>query len=270
MKLLEILTPPDSFIQYFNIFCKFASKDFKKFKRNNYSIMRKVLFVLFFCGIVGSISAQEESDNSLLVFLHAGYGYLPGKTSGLTNSSDSYVKTLSSGMSWNAQVYYQHKMLIVGLLYSGYNSSGSLKSGSDGIPRVIDPSQAQLRPVQYLNSSDNILTTYIAPQLGANIPAGEYFSIAFNGGIGSMSYRNNSTVYEKDRKVTGNSLGLNLGLKGIYNFSTHFGVSLEALGINASLGSVNIKYHDENFTVKYPDRLSLNQLTFSLGLKYSL
>jgi len=228
--------------------------------------------------MVGAVFAQEESDNSFqeksensfVAFLHAGYGYLPGKTSGLTNSSDSYVKTLSSGMSWNVQLYYQHKKLIAGLLYSGYNSSGSLKYDSDNFSTVMDPSQVQLKPAQRLNSSDNILTTYIAPQLGANIPVGEHFSIAFNGGIGGIWYRNNSTVHEKDRKVTGSSLGLNLGVKGIYNFSRHFGVSLEILGINAGLDSVDIEYHDENFKVNYPDGLSLNQLTFSLGLKYSL
>lgn len=219
--------------------------------------------------MVGSVFAQESSDNSLVAFLHAGYGYLPNKTSGLTNSSESYAKTLSSGMSWNAQLYYQRKKLIIGLLYSGYNSSGSLEHGDD-TPQVVDPSQSQRRPDNRLNSSDHILTTYIAPQFGANIPAGERFSIAFNGGIGGIWYRNNSTVHDKDRKVTGNSLGLNLCVKGIYNFSEHFGVSLEVLGINAGLNSVDIKYHDENFEVNYSDKLSLNQLTFSLGLKYSL
>jgi len=210
--------------------------------------MKKILLMLFLCGTFSATFAQETlPSSSFLAFLHGGYGFLPDKTSGLTGSSAKYVDELSSGAAWNAQAYYRSKMFIVGLLYSGYTAGGSLE-----------------------NSSDKILTTYLAPQLGMCIPIGESFGIAFNGGFGGMWLRNNGTVYEKDRIATGSTLGINLGVKGIYNFSKHFGLSLELLGISANLHSYDTKYHDQTLKVRCADALHLNQLTFSLGLKYSL
>ena len=211
--------------------------------------MKKILLTLLLCGIVGTTFSQEEDDNSLLVFLHGGCGFLPSKTSGLTSSSPSYVDELSVGAIWNAQAYFRHKMLITGLLYSGYTANGSLAY-----------------------SSDRILTTYLAPQLGMDIPiADRRVEIAFNAGIGSMWYRNYSVVFEKDRNVKKNTIGLNFGLKGVYNFTPHFGVSLEMSAITASVSSVEIQYHDYNtLKVNYADPLYLNQINFAIGLKYSL
>jgi len=212
--------------------------------------MKKFLFVLFLCGIVGTAFAQEKTANSnaFVMFLHAGWGKLPDKTSGLTNSSSDYVNELSSGTGWNIQALFRSKKLITGLLYSGYTASGKL---------------------QY--SSDILLTTYIAPQLGMNIPVGgEKFDIAFNGGIGSMWYCNNSFVFEKSRKVKGKTAGVNLGLKGVFNFTQNFGVSFEIATIRANLSKTKINYHDNTIKVTYPDMLHLNQFTYSFGIKYSL
>ena len=209
--------------------------------------MKKVLFTLFFCGIIASGFAQKTPANSFVVFLHTGYGYFPNKMPGLTNSSDRYANTLSSGIDYNAQLYYRHKLLMIGLLGSTYASTGHLKY-----------------------SSDYILTTYIAPQAGMNIPVNEQFAIAFNGGMGGMWYRNNSIVYEKERKVTGNTMGVNLGLKGIYNFSEHFGLSFEVSYISAHLYLSQVKYHNEIFDVRYSGTNNLEQLAISLGVKFSL
>jgi hypothetical protein len=212
--------------------------------------MKKFLLVLLICGTVGATQAQEISTNSnaFLMFLHAGWGKLPDKTSGLTNSSAVYVNELCSGVEWNLQAYFKSRKLITGLLYSGYTANGKLK-----------------------NTSDKILTTYIAPQLGMNIPiGGEIFDIAFNAGIGGMWYRNNSLVFGKDRIAKGRTVGINLGVKGIYNFTQSFGVSFEIATIRANLYKTKITYHDETIKVTYPEALHLNQITFSIGLKYSL
>jgi len=212
--------------------------------------MKNILFVLFFFGIVGTTFAQESSINSnaFLMFLHAGWGKLPNKTSGLTNSSADYINKLSSGAEWNLQMFFRHKKLITGLLYSGYTANGKLEY-----------------------SSDKIFTTYIAPQLGLNIPVGgEKFDIAFNAGLGGMWYRNNSLVFGKDRQAKGNTVGVNLGLKAVYNFTRDWGVSFEIATIQANLSKTKIKYHDNIIKVSYPDALHLNQFTYSIGLKYSL
>ena len=217
---------------------------------SNQVYMKKFLFVLFFCGTVGATFAQELSTNSkaFLMFLHAGWGKLPDKTSGLTNSSADYINEFCSGVEWNIQAFFRSQKLITGLLYSGYTANGQLEY-----------------------SSDKILTTYIAPQIGMNIPVGgEKFDIAFNAGLGGMWYRNNSLVFGKDRNVKGSTSGVNLGVKAVYNFIPNLGVSFEIATIRANLYKTNINYHDETIKVNYPDALHLNQFTFSIGLKYSL
>ena len=219
--------------------------------------MKKFLLILFLCGTVaGATFAQEgRRTNSFVVFLHGGYGMMPGKTSGLTNSSPDYIKKLSSGGIWNAQMYFRHKMFIVGLLYSGYTAKNSWE-----------------RPYEnsFDTGSDKLLTTYIGPQIGVSIPI-KSFDIDINGGCGGIWYRNYSVMLENNRKVKGGSVGVNLGLKGVYNFSKHFGVSLEVAGILANLNHTNNTQNDKTVRVNYSEPpLRLNQLTFSLGLKYSL
>jgi hypothetical protein len=204
----------------------------------------------FICGTVGTGFAQElaTKTDAYVLFLHAGWAKLPNKTSGLTNSAADYVNDLSSGISWNIQALHRHKKWMSGVLYSGYTAKGKLEYGSD-----------------------QILTSYIAPQIGLNIPVvGEKLDIAFNAGLGGMWYRNYSKVFEKDRKVKGRTVGANLGLKAIYNFTQSFGVSFEIASLWASLGKTYITYHDETIKVRYPDALQLNQFTFSIGFKYSL
>ena len=212
--------------------------------------MKNFLFGLFFFGIVSTTFAQESSTNAnaFVIFFHAGWGKLPDKTSGLTNSSADYINELSSGAGWNLQTYFRHKKFITGLLYSAYTANGKLEY-----------------------SSDKILTTYIAPQLGMNVPVGGgKFDIAFNAGIGGMWYCNNSLVFGKNRKAKGNTLGVNIGVKAVCNFTRNFGVSFEIATVRANLSQTNITYHGETIKVTYPDALYLNQLTFSAGLKYSL
>ena len=211
--------------------------------------MKKYLLLLVLCGVFGLNHAQEATvkSDALLMFVHAGLGVLPDKTSGLTSSKSDYVGKLSSGLEWNIQIYHRHKRFISGLMYSGYSASGKLE-----------------------NSSDKILTTYVAPQVGFNFPiVGDEFDIVLNAGIGGMWYRNNGSVFGNPRKVNGSTFGANLGLKGVYNFTQNVGASLEISTIRANLYKTNNKYHDETIRVRYPDTLHLNQLTFSFGLKFS-
>jgi long-subunit fatty acid transport protein len=212
--------------------------------------MRKFLLALSFSGIVFSTFAQETlPSNSCLMFMHAGYGFLPQKTSGLTNSSADYINKLSSGTIWNAQAYFHRKIIIVGLLYSGYTAKGSLE-----------------------NSSDKIITNYFAPQFGFYFPLADgKFNIGFNLGVGCMAYRNNSVVFNKPRIVNGCAIGGNFGIKGAYNITQNLGISVDISIIGAELYKTYINYHDEVIKVKYRDdsQIYLEQITFSFGLKYS-
>jgi len=216
--------------------------------------MRKFLLTLSLSGIVFTTFAQETlQPHSCLMFMHAGYGFLPNKTSGLTNSSADYINKLSSGTIWNAQAYFRHKIIIVGLLYSGYTAQGNLE-----------------------NSSDKIITNYFAPQFGFYFPlAGGKFDMGFNFGVGCMAYRNNSVVFKKDRIVNGCAVGGNFGIKGAYNITRNLGISVDISIIGAELYKTYINYHGEVVKVKYTsskkdvEPLNLEQITFSFGLKYS-
>jgi hypothetical protein len=223
--------------------------------------MKKTLLILLLCGIFTGIFAQENEqprNTGFLMFLHGGYGLLPNKTGGfsLTDPSAEYAKKLGSGGAWNAQAYFRSKMFIVGLMYSGYTSKRSYNASFE------------TSPVQ-LKSSDNILTTYIAPQIGMNIPI-KNFDFGWNAGIGGIWFKNNSKVYEKPRIVTGNTAGINIGVRGVYNFTKNFGLSAEIMSIAASVFATNVNYHDKNLRVEHFPTMHISQFTFSLGLKYSL
>lgn len=219
--------------------------------------MRKNVLILLFCAFALGINAQnEQPDKAFLMFLHGGYGLFPNKTAGLTTTSADYVKKMGSGASWNFQAYYRSKMFIVGAMYSGYNSKGSYLASTEGAAE--------------LTSSDNILTTYVAPQLGMNIPVSKVFHLGWNGGFGGMWLKNSSKVYEKPRVLKGSAFGYNLGLRGIFNLTEHLGLSAEVMAIGAATNKANVDYHNEVVTVHYVPSLKLNQLTFSLGLKISM
>ena len=220
--------------------------------------MKKSLLILLFCAVAVGISAQDEkpSDKAFLMFLHGGYCYAPNlRGDGLTSPSADYAKKLSSGGSWNAQAYFRTKMFIVGLMYSGFTTSGSYVAS-------LEESQNQL------TSSDKLLTTYIAPQLGMNIPV-KSFDIGWNLGLGGMWLKNNGTVFEKPRILKGSTIGANLNVRGVYNFTKNLGLSMEVMGVAASIGSARVNYHDQNLKVEYFPLMPLYQFSFSLGLKCS-
>ena len=220
--------------------------------------MKKTILALIFCVVAVGIFAQEkQSDKAFLMFLHGGYCMLPNKTAGLTSTSDDYVKKMGSGASWNAQAFFRTKMFIVGLMYSGFTSKGSYVAS-------LETSELQLK------SSDNLLTTYVGPQFGMNIPVAEKFDIGWNGGFGGMFLKNNGQVFEKPRVLKGGNIGCNLGVRGVVNFTPNIGLSAEIMAIGAYLNKANSHYHDEVVRVHYVPSLKLNQFTFSLGLKISI
>lgn len=224
--------------------------------------MKRSISILLLCAVTFGVYAQEkeQKNNSLMIFAHGGYAYSPNKNGkGLTSSSPDYAKKMSSGAGWNLQLFYRHKMFTVGMMYSGFTSKGEMEIAS------IDVSSQD----KFINS-DKILTTYIAIQLGMRIPVGNSFAICWNGGFGGMAYNNNSLVYGQPRIVKGSNLGVNLGAKAVYQFTNHFGISLEFMTISANIGKTNINYHQEDILVRYSPKIPLNQYLFSLGLTYSL
>ncbi len=178
----------------------------------------------------------------------SGYANMLAGTAGLTNTSASYEKKLRSGISWDAQYYYNPiKEIGVGFLYSGFTSKASHTTGSD-----------------------HLFTHYIAPQFAAYLVNKERWHIRLHTGIGYIRYLNDSRVYGKERKVTGGRIAGNLGLQGEYLFTSHWGISVTTQYILSSIKRVHIDYHNETIIVKFPstNRLSVSRLNLSAGINY--
>ena len=54
-----------------------------------------------------ALPAQETTKQQHTFSFHTGYGNMLKGTAGLTNSSKSYERSLSEGVSWDAQYYYR-------------------------------------------------------------------------------------------------------------------------------------------------------------------
>lgn len=211
---------------------------------------KKFLYLTTFCILLisGYLHAEEPTDKMHSVSLHMGYANMPGGTAGLTNSAHSYERDLCSGISWDAQ-YYLHpfRWIGFGFLYSGYSAKGSLEY-----------------------SSDHVYTHYIAPQFAFYCLSSERMNVRLNLGTGYLRYKNNSMVYEKERRVSGGRIAGNIGANAEYMLTPRWGISADVQYVFTNLRKVDSRYHGETIQVKFPseDRLKVSRLNISLGLGY--
>lgn len=121
------------------------------------------------------------------------------------------------------------------------------------------------------NSSDKIQTHYFAPQFSLHWLK-QQFSLYFTTGTGYQLYQDNSTVYDKPRKVSMNKWAANFGIGGEYRAFTHWGVSARINYILAYSGEYSVRYHDKEWIVQphYPMKGAddISQLGFSVGINY--
>ena len=67
-----------------------------------------------------ALPAQETTKQQHTFSFHTGYGNMLKGTAGLTNSSKSYERSLSEGVSWDAQYYYRPADIVgIGFLFPG-------------------------------------------------------------------------------------------------------------------------------------------------------
>ena len=121
------------------------------------------------------------------------------------------------------------------------------------------------------NSTDKIQTHYFAPQFSLHWLK-QQFSLYFATGTGYQIYKDNSTVYDKPRKVSMNKWAANFGAGGEYHLSSHWGISAKINYILAYSGEYSVRYHHKEWTVQphYPMNGSddISQLSFSAGINY--
>ncbi len=213
-----------------------------------HQFVRYILPFIFISVLVSDIHAEKPSLKRHEISARMGYAHTVGRIHGLTNASKSYKNDMRSGISWDADYYfYPIEELCIGAFYSGFTSEESHTGGSD-----------------------HIYTHYFAPQMGLNCLNNALWRIRMNLGMGYIRYLNNSIVYEKDRKVTGGRLAGNIGLKGEYLFTPHWGLSLSMICIYSNLKEVDIDYHNETVKVKYRigNRSSVSRLDISAGIHF--
>ena len=195
-----------------------------------------------------ALPAQETTKQQHTFSFHTGYGNMLKGTAGLTNSSKSYERSLSEGVSWDAQYYYRPADIVgIGFLYSGFSSQGSHEEGSD-----------------------HLYTHYFAPQAGIYCLRTKRFFIRLDAGIGILSYRNYSKVFDKSRRVTATSFATNAGLNATLKITRQWNIEADIQYVASNIHKIYPRYHNETTTVKFRnDPLSVSRLNLSAGVSFN-
>lgn len=196
-----------------------------------------------------TLYAQSGSKERSILSLQAGPTLYTGKLIGVAGNSSS----LRNGVGWSGSYTYLvgNKPTIkvgFGVLYQGNRYTGDTA-----------------------NSTDKIQTHYFAPQFSLYWLK-QSFSLYFATGTGYQLYKDNSTVYDKPRKVSMNKWAANFGIGGEYRPFKHWGISAKINYILAYSGEYSVRYHDKEWMVQphYPSHGSddISQLSFSAGINY--
>lgn len=206
------------------------------------------LFLLFALCCIQLSSKEKVNKQEHIFSLHTGYANMLGGATRLTNSSRSYERKISQGISWNAQYYFRPVSIMgIGFLYSGFSSKGSHEEGKD-----------------------HIYTHYMAPQVGLYCFRSQRFFIRIDVGAGMMVYRNRSEVFGKSRYVKGSDIAANAGINGRLRLTRHWNIEADIQYIASSIYKMYSHYHGEVITVKLKENpLSISRLNLSAGISYS-
>lgn len=194
----------------------------------------------------------NHRSESHILSAHIGPSWYMDDPVGLTSYDNHYLNNLEKGIGWNMEYTYllMHTLFTpgIGVLYQGSRHSEQLP-----------------------NSSDKLISNYIAPQGYLYFCPGR-FNIHFAIGIGALFYKNKSTVYGKPRQADLRKLAFNLGLGTEYLITKHWGASVKLDISGAVPKKYTVKYHGKvwevfpNYPLPVGDNISL--LTLSAGINY--
>lgn len=192
--------------------------------------------------------AADPSYKKNLFSLHAGYGNMAWGTSALTTASNSYENKLCSGFTLNLE--YDRRLipqLSLGIVASMYNASGSHAEGKD-----------------------HVYTTFVGPQLSVYFLPTTPWIVRLSAGLGYLDYKNNSKVFGKDRKVSGDTGAAICGIRLAYTFASHWSIHADAGLLFGDLDSYKVKYHGEKIRVhpKDGDEVKLSRYNLLVGISY--
>ena len=173
----------------------------------------------------------KRKQNLLLVFLTMWCIALPAQETTKQQHTFSFHTGYGNMLKGTAGL-----IVGMGFLYSGFSSQGSHEEGSD-----------------------HLYTHYFAPQAGIYCLRTKCFFIRLDAGIGILSYRNYSKVFDKSRRVTATSFATNAGLNA----------TLKQY-VASNIHKIYPRYHNETTTVKFRnDPLSVSRLNLSAGVSFN-
>ena len=194
----------------------------------------------------------NHRSESHILSVHLGPSWYMDNPVGLTDYDSHYLNNLEKGIGWNMEYTYlfMHTLFTpgIGMLYQGSRHSEQLP-----------------------NSSDKLISHYIAPQVSLYYRPGR-FNINFTYGMGALIYKNKSTVYEKPRQVKLSKLAFNFALGGEYLITQHWGASAKLDFTGAFPKAYTVKYHGKEWEVypyyPFPFGDTISLLTLSAGINY--
>lgn len=170
----------------------------------------RIFSLLFLCSLYGfsqndTIVYKPSKVKKICVTFDYGFGLRTGKSpSGLSQEAKSYLKDLKSGNSLDIKIgYKKDHNTILGLMYSRYNSKGSLNNVSYTEPNGLEGTG---------NVSDDITISFIGAG-GGFIEKGfrEDDNVVFDMYLGYISYKNETNL-TNTYTLKGGNLGISTSL----------------------------------------------------------
>lgn len=206
-----------------------------------------VLGLLFVISALSLFAQEKESKHEFSI--NGGYGFTVGNINGLTFDGQDYKKSFNKAPNWGAQYHYLFsKKASLGVVYSGYTVENS-----------------------HLEGSDCIWQNYLALQFSVYYPCTDWWQLRIGVGGGPVFYQNNSYVFNKSRKVTGNSIGVHGSLSSLFRLSSHWYVVGEIQYLEGHLSSYRSHYHDEVVKVigrNKENKIALSRISLMAGIAY--
>lgn len=206
-----------------------------------------LLTAMWLCS--SALYAQSGTAERSILSFHTGLARYTGELTGVAGHSSD----LRNGISWSGSYTYlagkdPSLKAGLGMLYQGSRYSHDMP-----------------------DSTDRIQTHYVAPQFSMHWLK-QSFGLYVVVGAGYRFYKDNSTVYDKPRKVSMNKWAANVGIGGEYRPFARWGISAKINYILAYSDKYSVRYHDKEWLVQphYPVSGSndISQLSFSAGINY--
>ena len=211
---------------------------------------------------IGLPNLDSKDFPYLNISVIGGYSYLIGEISDdLSSELKDYIKELKSGYNFGADIsYYFAESYGAGIKYNIFKTSNSI----DGF---FEDENGNQIPGTF---SESITTSYIGPSFSARIMDKKRKNVFYGDfSFGSVIYVNHATIPD-DCKISGNTLGLSIGIGYNFNISKNFYLGIKASFLTATLKSykINDGTSTEKVKLESGEYENLGRLDMSISLSF--